>query len=80
MHVAPAYQRRGIGRALLDLCVPWLDRSAAYCLPYAHLTDFYGQIGFIVTLPELLPTFLADRLAGYLATNRRTLAMKRVPT
>lgn len=80
MQVDSSFQRRGIGRALLDQCVPFLDRGPAYCVPYEHLTDFYGQVGFIVTPPELLPAFLAERLAGYVATSRRTLAMKRMPS
>jgi len=79
MQVASAFQRQGIGRALLDHCVPFLNRGPAYCVPYEHLTDFYGQVGFIVTPPELLPAFLAERLAEYVATSRRTLAMKRMP-
>lgn len=79
MHVAPAFQGKGIGRTLLNRCAHYLDRSLAYCVPYEHLTDFYGQVGFVVTPPEFLPTFLAERLAGYVATNRRTLAMKRLP-
>ena len=80
MQVAPAFQGRGIGRVLLDYCVPYLDKGPSYCVPYEHLTDFYGRVGFVVAPPELLPTFLAERLAGYVATNRRTLAMRRMPS
>lgn len=80
MQVSPSFQRKGVGRALLEHCVPFLDRGPAYCVPYEHLTNFYGQVGFIVAPPELLPTFLAERLAGYVATSRQTLAMKRIPT
>lgn len=79
MQVAPALQRMGIGHALLDHCVPYLNKGAAYCVPYEHLVKFYGQVGFVETPPELLPAFLAQRLAGYVVSNRRTLAMKRVP-
>jgi predicted N-acetyltransferase YhbS len=80
MQVAPDFQRKGIGRALLDQCLPYLDQSAAYCVPYVHLTEFYGRVGFVITPPELLPAFLADRLAAYVSTNRQTLAMKRMPS
>lgn len=80
MQVAPAFQGQGIGRVLLDFCVPYLNRGLSYCVPYEHLTGFYGQVGFVVTPPELLPIFLAERVAQYVATNRRTLAMKRVPS
>ena len=79
MHVTPALHGKGIGRVLLDHCVPYLDRGPAYCVPYEHLVKFYGQVGFVVALPASLPAFLAERLAGYTAANRRTLAMRRVP-
>jgi predicted N-acetyltransferase YhbS len=79
MQVDPSFQRKGIGRTLLQHCVPFLNTGSAYCVPYEHLTNFYGQVGFIETPPKLLPAFLAERLAGYVATNRQTVAMKRMP-
>ena len=79
MHVAPALHGQDIGRALLDHCVPYLDKGEAYCVPYEHLVRFYGQVGFVVAPPASLPPFLAERLAGYAAANRRTIAMRRLP-
>jgi predicted N-acetyltransferase YhbS len=79
MQIAPFSQRKGIGRTLLQHCVPFLNKGPAYCVPYEHLTSFYGQVGFIVTPPALLPEFLAKRLARYVATSRQTVAMKRIP-
>jgi len=79
MHVLPGLQRQGIGRVLLDHCVPYLDRGPAYCVPYAHLVAFYGRVGFAVAPPASLPGFLAARLAGYVAADRPTLAMRRLP-
>jgi GNAT superfamily N-acetyltransferase len=80
MHVAPAWQRQGIGRALLARCVPWLDRGEAFCLPYGHLIDLYGEAGFTLTPPKTLPRFLAERLEGYLSKGQRVLAMRRPGT
>ncbi|QJE01987.1 GNAT family N-acetyltransferase [Massilia forsythiae] len=77
MQVASAFQRRGIGRALLDHCIPYLDRGDAWCLPYDHLVAFYACAGFSPAPPESLPPFLARRLAGYLASGQRVLAMHR---
>lgn len=52
---------------LLDVVIHHLfvNKGPAYCVPYEHLTNFYGKVGFIVTPPELLPEFIAGRLAGY---------------
>ena len=79
MQVDPDAQRKGVGRALLGHCLPYLDTGMAYCLPYDHLVKFYGQIGFEVTSPESLPAFLADRLTGYVSSNLPTIAMRRIP-
>jgi predicted N-acetyltransferase YhbS len=75
MHVAPEWQRRGIGRALLARCAPWLDQGPVYCLPYDHLVDFYGQAGFRPVAPETLPRLLAGRLDRYLLSGQRVIAM-----
>lgn len=77
MHIDPACQRQGIGRALLMHCAPHLDAGAAYCLPYAHLAGFYGQAGFVPVEPEAIPVFLRKRLAAYLASGQQVLAMHR---
>lgn len=44
-----------------------------------HLTNFYGKVGFIVTPPEFLQNFFAERLAGGVATSRQTVAMNPIP-
>lgn len=79
MHVAPECQRQGVGHALLSACLPWLDRHAAYCLPYEHLRGFYGNAGFKPAPSATLPPFLAARLRGYLLAGQRVLAMRRQP-
>jgi GNAT superfamily N-acetyltransferase len=79
MHVAPEFQRQGIGHKLLSRCVPWLERHAAYCLPYEHLRGFYGYAGFKPAPSNMLPPFLAARLAGYQLAGQRVLAMRRQP-
>jgi len=78
MQVRPGYERRGIGSQLLRACVPLLDARPSFCLPYTHLVSFYGAVSFEVAHPSQLPSFLAARLALYLAEGRDVLAMRRV--
>lgn len=79
MQVAPAHQRNGAGRAMLDACVDALGADVAYCLPYAHLVAFYGHAGFRLAGAGELPGFLKIRLAYYSASRQDVVAMIRVP-
>ena len=65
MRVAPALQRQGIGQRLLQAVDATLGLTPCYCVPYAHLVQFYGQIGFQEIAPAAAPPFLAERLATY---------------
>jgi len=78
MEVRSEYQQRGIGSQLLRACVPFLDARPSFCLPYSHLVSFYSAVSFEVAQPSELPSFLAARLALYLAQGRDVLAMRRV--
>ena len=78
MQVLPAYQRQGIGSKLLRECVPHLNASTAYCLPYSHLAAFYGAIGFITVDQATLPQFLQERQLGYVSSGIGTIAMSRM--
>jgi hypothetical protein len=64
MRVEPAFQRQSIGTRLLGAVAANLT-GHCYCIPYAHLTGFYGQIGFSVLDSCAAPGFLAERLASY---------------
>ena len=78
MQVLPAYQRQGIGSKLLLACVPYLNLGTSYCLPYAHLTAFYGAVGFVTVGVSELPKFLQDRQSGYASSGLGTIAMSRM--
>jgi GNAT superfamily N-acetyltransferase len=65
MRVQPEHQRRGIGAALLEAVRQQLGDGACYCLAYAHLTGFYGRIGFITVPADAAPAFLRERVAQY---------------
>ena len=40
------HQRQGIGTKLLRAVANHLAIDPCYCVPYSHLTGFYGHIGF----------------------------------
>jgi N-acetylglutamate synthase-like GNAT family acetyltransferase len=79
MRVRPDAQRRGIGRLLLRRFVTMLAKAECFCLPYAHLVGFYGEIGFEPVAAEALPPHLAARLAAYRRErpNVMVIAMRR---
>ena len=79
MQVAPARQRQGIGRAVLQAFVRDLPGKVCYCIPYAHLVGFYGSVGFQPDAEEDVPSFLRARLAGYRADGLDVLVMCRRP-
>src|SRR4051812_4999219 len=64
MQVDPEYQRRGIGTQLLQSFVNDLAVEDCYCIPYSHLTSFYGQSGFAVS-DDVAPDFLVERMNQY---------------
>jgi GNAT superfamily N-acetyltransferase len=65
MQVDPAFQRRRIGTRLLAVIADELGERDCYCIPYAHLVEFYGQIGFRPIEPDDAPAFLAERIEEY---------------
>jgi predicted N-acetyltransferase YhbS len=65
MRVQPEFQRQRIGTRLLDAAVAGLGQLECYCIPYAHLIDFYGRVGFVPLTAREAPAFLAERLARY---------------
>lgn len=80
MQIQLAWQRHGVGKALLAACVPMLDEADAYCLPYTHLIAFYGLVGFKPAATDELPDFLRERQDDYRSRGQDVLAMvRRVP-
>jgi predicted N-acetyltransferase YhbS len=76
MQVHSEFQRKGIGRLLLDELVKDLGSEDCYCIPYEHLETFYGLIGFKKISIEEAPAFLQERIARYLK-DIRSIMMKR---
>lgn len=79
MHVDPAYQRRGVGDRLLSALVADLIDVECFCIPFAHLTLFYGRAGFVVVPEAAAPAFLRQWLHRYRAEGHDVLIMRRPP-
>lgn len=77
MQVAPEWRRRGVGTRLLRALVAELGGEECHCVPYAHLTRFYGAAGFREIGDDDTPPFLRERLAGYRADGLSVLVMRR---
>ena len=65
MRIAEQWRGRGVGSQMLHIVAAWLGKRECYCVPYAHLVDFYGQIGFVEIAPAAAPSFLVSRLEEY---------------
>lgn len=77
MHVHQEYRGRGVGRRLLEAFREEIRTADCYCIPFAHLTRFYGAIGFREIAPEEAPGHLQERLREYLARGMDGIIMKR---
>lgn len=76
MQITPAFQRMGIGKMMLLYLTDHFDMADCYCLPYSHLKEFYGVIGFREIRPNEAPGFLAERLEIYLRKGLNVTMMK----
>lgn len=65
MRVAPPFQRKGVGSALLGYARDVIGNETCYCIAHRYLQDFYAQIGFEEVSTEKAPAFLVSRLAFY---------------
>jgi len=65
MRVRREVQRQGIGTAMLDLAQKLVAHQPCYCIPYRHLSCFYGQVGFKEMAPDQAPAFLRQRFELY---------------
>jgi len=77
MEVAAGSQRTGIGTALLHRVVLEIGIRECYCIPFSHLTNFYGQAGFQELYAEQAPNFLKQRLKRYVGESHRCTIMCR---
>ena len=79
MHVAPEYQRTGIGSGLLGIFVEHLHDEPCYCVPYQHLRAFYSRAGFASLPDDAVPEFLLERVRSYRIRGLDVFVMHRPP-
>jgi len=79
MYLEKSLQRNGVGTSLIKHIEPVLNEATSYCLPFAHLSEFYGQIGFEEISSDSLPDFLVARFKKYQEIGHNIIAMKRNP-
>lgn len=65
MGVDSGFRRRGIGTRLLELLISEIGARSCYCIPYAHLREFYGRASFADLDLDAAPHVLRDRVLEY---------------
>lgn len=69
-----------IGAKILESFVLYLDTNnfrPTYCIPYGHLENFYGRIGFKMVTEENSPAFLQKRIQDYRKNSSNTYMIMR---
>jgi N-acetylglutamate synthase-like GNAT family acetyltransferase len=79
MYVAPEVRRVGVGTTLLAAFVEHLDSAECFCIPFAHLTQFYQQAGFTLLAEGAAPAMLVERLRHYRSIGHQVVLMCRAP-
>jgi N-acetylglutamate synthase-like GNAT family acetyltransferase len=80
MQVHRDHRRQRIGLSLLTRFAEYLDAGDirnVYCLPYPHLENFYGRVGFARVSPVDAPAFLQERLRVYDPSGTLYICMRR---
>lgn len=77
MGVDSGFRRRGIGTLLLELLIAEIGARRCYCIPYAHLREFYGRAGFTDLDLDSAPYFLRDRILEYRNAGHDVIVMCR---
>ena len=77
MYVEKASQRQGVGHQILEAVGRTIGSRECWCVPFAHLKDFYSRIGFSECTPESSPRFLGERFHRYRKLGHQVIIMKR---
>jgi len=75
MNIKGTSQKKGIGSLMLKYLADHTDMNGCYCLPYKHLTKFYGMIGFQEISAKNAPLFLVKRLEKYLSSGSKEIVI-----
>lgn len=79
MYVASNRQHRGIGRRLLAAIERAIGGRECFCIPFSHLENFYGKIGFVKIKESRAPIHLQARLKEYRALSKKIIILRRSP-
>ncbi|MEZ8438112.1 GNAT family N-acetyltransferase [Vibrio splendidus] len=77
MYIASEFQGQGLGLQFLKHIEPVLNLRTAYCMPLAHVTDFYKHIGFNEVEESQYPEFLQQRCEKYREMGYSITTMRR---
>lgn len=78
MRVHSDFQKQGIGMKMLRELEEYLRMHTCYCLPYTHLINFYGAIGFETIEPMKAPVHLHERFKIYCDKQMPVVVMRRL--
>ncbi len=77
MYIRRDHQRSGLGTEMLNRLVAFLGARRCWCVPFDHLTGFYGKAGFRTADRMEAPEFLRIRLATYRERGMKVTLMVR---
>lgn len=79
MRVTGEFQRRGIGRRLLQYAARFIPPGPCYCIAWEWLVGFYGEVGFRPIGAATAPAFLASRFEAYRTRGGAVVLLARSP-
>ena len=77
MYLTEQIRNKGYGSKFIQFIEPILNKTTSFCIPFAHLEQFYAQIGFKKIKMQQLPLFLQKRFVTYESNGHTIIAMQR---
>lgn len=77
MYISEVFRGKGLGREMLKVFEPLIEGKICYCLPFEHLAEFYGSIGFKSIAIDLAPPHVQKRLTEYIRKGLSIIVMMR---
>lgn len=77
MRVGEGDRGHGVGARMLHAVDTLIRERPCYCLPHAHLSHFYGRIGFVQIAEPAAPSHMQERLRLYRNAGLHLIVMER---